>query len=141
MSSYDRVGKLFRQKESNTTSEPRLRIFDRKSSEEEYEIGTSSDFHSDFESDFLVAFHCICKEFLMVVLQRQKVKSLSEAISKGLIDLDAFSAYMEYCAASIIKGYEQVFPHYGGIDLCRVGIHTSFDRKLNDVVCKISFFR
>lgn len=131
------VKKLFPQESGNTDKSPRLRIVDREC---EFEVDCMSDI-SNFEQDFLVAFHDICREFLQLVLLEQKVSNLEDALRKGLIDLDAFSVYLEYCSVGIINGYKKVFPQYGGIDLCNVGIHTVYDNKHKDIVCKISFFR
>ena len=96
---------------------------------------------TDFEQNFLLAFHDVCSEFIFNVLRRSKVSSLENALLRGIIDLNALSLYLEMSGANMIKAYSSAFPHKNGIDISRIGIHTVYDRKLKDVVCKISFFR
>jgi hypothetical protein len=117
----------------------RVRILNRGEASER-ELGSYEEI-SDFESEFLVAFHDICLEFIVAILHKQKVTNLEQALTSGLVDLTAISVYLEICGDRIIRGYRKAFSHLGGIDLTRVGIHTVYDRSVQDIVCKISFFR
>ena len=118
----------------------RLRILARNGQGDERELDYCEDV-SKFEQDFLVSFHDVCSEFVVAVLQKQKVFSIEQALISGKIDLEAFSVYLELLGTKIIKDYGQVFPHTHGIDLTRVGIHTVYDRNIKDIIIKISFFR
>lgn len=118
----------------------RLRILARNEHGDERELDYCEDI-SQFEQDFLVAFHDVCSEFIVAVLQKQKVLSIEQALNSGKIDLEALSVYLELLGSKIIKDYGKVFPHTRGVDLTRVSIHTVYDRNIKDIVIKISFFR
>lgn len=125
--------------QSVTTRPVRVRILNRED-DCERELGVYGEI-TDFESEFLVAFHDVCLEFIVAILHKQKVTNLEQALTTGIIDLTAISVYLEICGDQIIRGYRKAFKHLGGVDLTRVGIHTVYDRSVQDIVCKISFFR
>ena len=62
---------------------------------------------SSFERDFLVAFHDVCSEFVVMVLHKIRVTDVEKALTSGTLDLAAMSIWLEHRALQIIGAYRK----------------------------------